>query len=136
MCATIFFIYQGEIMNTIKNLLVVFALLAPGIVSAENTFLAPNTVVKSVENVDMNQTKLTLTYDLPCWAEYVDTVSKTVILGDVMNPASDFEIVVGVLLRGDLMNPCVGTQKKDASLTLNTNAVEGNFKGFKVIENP
>ncbi|MBI4042000.1 MAG: hypothetical protein HY391_00850 [Deltaproteobacteria bacterium] len=118
-----------------------FSLLVMGIslfglnaFASETYLLAPETKVVHVKNPGTHQTELTLSYQLPCWAEYVDNIEKTVIRGNPMNPAADFEVVVGVLLRGNKLNPCVDSQEKEVTATLNTLAVEGTFLGFKVIE--
>lgn len=101
--------------------------------STETYLMAENVTIESQQSTD-GQTALTLAYDLPCWASPVELVDVLEIQGSPLNPAAGFAISAGVLVKGNLMLPCLGSTRKTISKTLNTNAVEGNFLGIKLID--
>jgi len=116
-----------------KIFIITLSLFA-SVAHAESTyFVAPETEVTNVVNLGSVNTEVTLSYQLPCWAQYVD-ILKTVAVKEPMNFASNFEVVIGVLLKGNTMNPCVGSQDMVTKTIVSTHAVEGSFDGFKIIE--
>lgn len=102
--------------------------------SIQQYLMAEHVEYEAHEALADGQTYLTLAYDLPCWASPVQLVSVTDIQGSPINPAADFAVAVGVLLKGNLALPCDGITRKTISGTVNTNAVEGHFLGFKMID--
>lgn len=82
------------------------------------------------------ETTLTLSYDLPCWASAVTPeplFDALDIQSSPVNPAADFAIAVGVLVKGNPMLPCVGSTRNTTAKIVSTDAVEGDFLGFRVI---
>lgn len=124
-----------------KKLFIMFAVLGFSVsaMSHEIYFLAPETRIESVQNIGTSKAEVKLSYHLPCWAEKVDTIQKAVILGSRFNPAARFEIVLGVLLKGDNMSPCLHFEEVfeevEETLSVSTFPPEGGFMGFKLIDN-
>ena len=102
--------------------------------ASEVYLLAPDTKIMSVENSGTTKTVVKLSYLLPCWADYVGLIKKTVDIGDPVSPVSNFEVALGVLIKGDKINPCIGSTLKTITSNLNTFSVEGKFYGFKVMD--
>ena len=91
--------------------------------------------IENVNPIAITQTEVILSYNEPCWADsaFSETIKRYIELTP-FSPSSDTEIVLGVLLRGNKLNLCVGDERKQLSLILNTFNVEGQFRGFKLFE--
>jgi len=121
-------------MKNLFSIVISFCLLSINAYAWETYVLAPKLKIESARGLNTVNTEVKLSYELPCWTEYAGVIKKTVVLGDMMNPRADTEVVLGVLLKGDKTNPCMGSVKQEVILNLSTFNVEGAFKGLKLIE--
>jgi hypothetical protein len=119
-------------------LMIVLSITSMTSMAATSYFMAPKSTVLLVDTKDIFRKNIDLSYEKPCWAEFVGVIEKIVWhkAEDKKKPTS-FDMAVGVLLRGDKSqaSSCQGSTKEKQLHSVNVYLMEADFKEFQLIEN-
>lgn len=125
--------------NLIKtSILTLATLIAPAVLADANSiyFMADNVIIEEQSPIGSNgNQEVVLSFDVPCWASFHEFTQNTVLVRRIQEltpPVALYHVVLGAVLDGNPMIPCMNTRRETGVVVVNTTEITGPY-GFVAI---